>query len=86
MVHMKIKRCCFDKLWNEISSPEISILLGARQVGKSTLMQQLLSKAKRSGYKTSYYDLEQPSDLNHLAGPQQDVIDKIVKDVQVDFT
>ncbi len=82
---MKIKRCCFDKLWNEISSPEISILLGARQVGKSTLMQQLLSKAKRSGYKTSYYDLEQPSDLNNLAGPQQDVIDKIVKDVQVVF-
>ncbi len=85
MVPMKIKRCCFDKLWNEVSSPEISILLGARQVGKSTLMQQLLSKAKRNGYKTSYYDLEQPSDLNRLAGSQQDVIDEIVRDVQVVF-
>lgn len=85
MVPMKIKRCYFNKLWNEITEPEISILLGARQVGKSTLMQQLISKAKRSGYKTSYYDLEQPSDLNRLAGSQQDVINEIVRDVQVVF-
>jgi len=60
---MKIKRNCFDKLLGEISVPQISILLGARQVGKSTLMRQLQSKAKRSGYKTAFYDLEQPSDL-----------------------
>lgn len=74
---MKIKRCYFNKLWSEVKEPEISILLGARQVGKSTLMQQLLAKAKREGYKTAYYDCEQPSDLNRLAGTNEDVIKEI---------
>jgi hypothetical protein len=82
---MKIKRNCFNKLWDEISEPQISIILGARQVGKSTLMRQLQSKAKRSGYKTAFYDLEQPSDLNRLAGTDQDVITEITKSAQVVF-
>ena len=82
---MKIKRNCFDKLLGEISVPQISILLGARQVGKSTLMRQLQSKAKRSGYKTAFYDLEQSSDLNRLAGTEQDVINEITNGAQVVF-
>ena len=82
---MEIKRCCFNKLWSEISAPEISILLGARQVGKSTLMRQLQAKAKRNSFKTVFYDLEQPSDLNRLAGSEQAVIDEITGSAQVVF-
>lgn len=82
---MKIKRCCFNKLWDEVSKPEISILLGARQVGKSTLMRQLQAKAKRAGFKTAFYDLEQPSDLHRLAGSEQDVIREIGESAQVVF-
>jgi len=82
---MKIKRFYFNKLWDEVSEPEISILLGARQVGKSTLMRQLQTKAKRNGFKTVFYDLEQPFDLNRLAGSEQTVIDEITSGAQVVF-
>lgn len=75
---MEIKRLYFNELWREISEPKISILLGARQVGKSTLMRQLQAKAKREGRKTVFFDLEQPPDLNRLTGPDAEVIEKLV--------
>jgi hypothetical protein len=74
---MPIKRTYFDELWEEHNRSEISILLGARQVGKSTLMRQLEQKAKSAKLKTAFYDLEQPSDLNKLSGKPQNVIDAL---------
>ncbi len=76
---MNIERTYFNKLWEEHKRPEISILLGARQVGKSTLMRQLENRAKREKLKTTFYDLEQPSDLNRLSGRARDVIDTLTK-------
>ena len=61
---MKIKRLYFNGLWDEITEPEISILLGARQVGKSTLMRRLETKTKSVKKTTAFFDLEQPSDLH----------------------
>ncbi len=82
---MKIKRLYFNDLWDEMKEPEISILLGARQVGKSTLMRQLESKAKKENKKTLFFDLEQPNDLQHLAGSTKEVIDVLTKNVNVVF-
>ena len=82
---MKIKRSCFNDLYDEMKRPEISILLGARQVGKSTLMRQLEAKAKREKKKTSFYDLEQPDHLKSLAGSAKEVMDELTKDAQVVF-
>ena len=82
---MKIKRLCFNKLWSEISVPEISILWGARQVGKSTLMRQIQAKAKREGLNTSFFDLEQPADLNRLAGSDDAVMKEITSGAKVVF-
>jgi predicted AAA+ superfamily ATPase len=85
MVPMEIKRLYFNKLWKEISEPQISILLGARQVGKSTLMRQLEAKAQKDGHKTAFYDLEQPSDLNRLAGDELNVIKELTSGANVVF-
>jgi len=85
MVPMKINRLYFNKLWNEIQEPKISILLGMRQVGKSTLLRQLEKKAKGAGYQTAFYDLEQPADLNLLAGDHQKVILQLNSSAQVVF-
>ena len=76
---MNIKRSYFDELWEERERAEVSILLGARQVGKSTLMRQMERRAKREGLKTAFYDLEQPSDLNKLSGKPQNVIDTLTE-------
>jgi predicted AAA+ superfamily ATPase len=52
-----IKRFITNKLQNEIIQPEINILLGPRQVGKTTLLKQLEEYAKKSGYKTNLLTL-----------------------------
>ncbi len=35
MVNMKVNRFVWKELWNDLKRPEITILLGARQVGKA---------------------------------------------------
>ncbi len=60
---MTIKRDIYPLLSAELNSREISILLGARQVGKTFLLRQLYKKAVDSGLKAVYYNLELPADL-----------------------
>ena len=60
---MKILRRCFEGLVREVGRPEISILLGPRQVGKTFLLGELQKHARKSGLTTRYYNLEMPSEL-----------------------
>lgn len=68
-----------------MSEPFISILLGARQVGKSTILRQLEEQAKKSSFTTAFYDLEQPSDLNRLSGTDQEIIQELTSGARVIF-
>ena len=85
MVPMRIKRSIFKKLYNEVLEPEISILLGARQVGKTTLMRQLEARFRKDGLSTKFFDLESSADLEELSGTDKEVFDKIVKSGKVVF-
>ena len=67
---MIIKRNIFNKLASDISEPEVAILLGARQVGKTTLLRLIESEAKSRGLSTAYYDLESSRDMSLLSGDQ----------------
>ncbi|MCX5657754.1 MAG: ATP-binding protein [Candidatus Omnitrophica bacterium] len=58
-----IKRNVFNKLQQEITQPEIIILLGPRQVGKTTLLRMLEDYVKKLGLKAVFFDLEQPQVL-----------------------
>lgn len=60
---MKIERFKFKDLCRNLEQPEINILLGARQVGKSTLMAELEVHAKKLGLETISFNLEYPQDL-----------------------
>ena len=66
-------------------APEISILLGARQVGKSTLMHHLEAEARRQNLTTAYFDLEQTADMERLAGNDVAVITTLVASARVVF-
>ena len=54
---MKIKRPILKSLSAGLDQPYIEILLGPRQVGKSTLMEDLALKLKRSFYELSLFIL-----------------------------
>lgn len=58
-----IKRSILNKLQQELTQPEILILLGPRQVGKTTLLRMLENYAGQEGLKAVFFDLEQPQVL-----------------------
>jgi predicted AAA+ superfamily ATPase len=62
---MMIERNIIHKLEQELFQPEILVLLGPRQVGKTTLLRELEGFARKKGRRTVFFDLEQP---NVLAG------------------
>ncbi|MFH1830500.1 MAG: ATP-binding protein [Pseudomonadota bacterium] len=82
---MNINRSIFNRLYGEKSEPEISILLGARQVGKTTLLHQLEAKFKMEGASTRFYDLESSADLEELSGTNKEVFEKITGSGDVIF-
>jgi predicted AAA+ superfamily ATPase len=58
-----IKRNILNKLQQELTQPEILILLGPRQVGKTTLLRMLENYVRQEGLKAVFFDLEQPQVL-----------------------
>ena len=59
-------RSLFKTLWNYLSKKQITLLVGARQTGKTTLMQQMQSKLKMEGKLTFFISLEDPEILRLL--------------------
>ncbi|MCK4803401.1 MAG: ATP-binding protein [Spirochaetes bacterium] len=78
-----VKRCILNKLQNEIHQPEINILLGPRQVGKTTLLKQLKTYAESLGKKAAFFDLEQPQILAQFNYSDIEIIEKIKQAGQV---
>ncbi len=80
-----IKRFIFNRLCDEINQPEINILLGPRQVGKTTLLHALEEYAQRNGLSTKFFDLEQPQTLAEFNQSDKDIINKICSAGEVIF-
>lgn len=80
-----IKRFIFDPLLKELDQPEIDILLGPRQVGKTTLLKELEAHAKQFGHKTNFFDLEQPQVLAEFNRPDDQIMQKLTSSGQMVF-
>lgn len=53
-----IKRAQFEKLQQHLSRKEITLIVGSRQVGKSTLMEMLQEDLQKKGEKTIFLSLD----------------------------
>lgn len=82
---VKIKRLIFNVLAAQINEPKISILIGPRQVGKTFLLKELEIEAQRQGYKTRYFDLEQPHDMLSLGPTDKEQYDTLVSSGDIIF-
>ncbi|MCB0345472.1 MAG: ATP-binding protein [Bdellovibrionales bacterium] len=80
-----IFRDVFSELTAELGKPEVMVLLGPRQVGKTTLLRSLEKYVAGLGAKTLFFDLEQPSDLRTLSGDEADVIAMLINDADYVF-
>lgn len=59
---MLIKRTLFNEIKEHLSAKEISIIIGPRQVGKTTLMKELISELKQSNNNIIFLNLDIESD------------------------
>lgn len=71
-----IKREMLEKVENHLEKNEISLIVGARQVGKTTLMQQLKEKLDEKSENTLYLSMDIQEDKKHFKS-QQNLIDRI---------
>lgn len=71
-----IKRKIFSKLVEHLSSDQMTILIGPRQVGKTYLMSELRKKLEAGGQKTVWLNLDNEEDKKRLAS-QADLLSYI---------
>lgn len=74
---MKIKREIEKKLRSEIKDRSATILVGARQTGKTYLLRKIYGHVRSKGLKTSFFDLEQPDELLKFNASDSDVVERL---------
>jgi len=82
---MEVIRSNFEYLASELSKPQVLILIGARQVGKTFLMGKLQNYLKQKGKKASYFNLEIPRDSRLFASNIIELYEKITNSVDFIF-
>jgi len=78
-----VNRSVFEDLRRELAEPEVLVLVGPRQVGKTTLLGRLEAEARTRGLRTRFFDLEQPADLARLTGSAGEVLETLADDTDV---
>ncbi|MFA5431338.1 MAG: ATP-binding protein [Candidatus Paceibacterota bacterium] len=73
---MNIKRELFEEIKSHLSKKEISLIIGPRQVGKTTIMEELIEYLKAKGEKTVFFNLDYELDKK-LFDSQEELIKKI---------
>ncbi len=71
-----IKRKLFSELKDHLNKPEISLIVGPRQAGKTTLMRWLEDELKKAGKKTVFLNLDLDTDRPHFES-QEKLLTKI---------
>jgi len=69
-----VKRHCWAQLLAERDNPAVSILVGPRQVGKTTLLKELRTYFEVESQRVLYLNLENPLDLQKLPPNETDLI------------
>jgi len=71
-----IKRDLFEEIKNHLSAKEISLIIGPRQVGKTTLMLLLKEHLEKKGEKTLFLNLDVEADKQYFVS-QEALVRKI---------
>lgn len=76
---MQLKRLKFDIIVNDLSRKEIKIIIGPRQVGKTTLLKELAKQLSKNKISYKYFNLEMPSDMDYFAKDTQYILSDLSK-------
>ncbi len=77
---MFIKRTIYNNVWDFLETKEIALIIGPRQIGKTTLLFHIYSKLKKQGKSCYFFSLEDPSLLSKLDEHPDNLL-KIIDDL-----
>jgi predicted AAA+ superfamily ATPase len=72
----KIRRKLFNEVKNHLKAKEISLIVGPRQAGKTTLMTEIMAFLEKKGEKTLFLNLDYENDKKFFSS-QEDLIKKL---------
>jgi uncharacterized protein len=75
IVIVELNRNIFARLCDDLDDRRASLLVGARQVGKTFLLKKVMAEARRRGRSTAFFDLEQPTDMLAFHRPEASLPD-----------
>jgi len=75
-----IKRYNYDLILDSLKKKEIGILIGARQVGKTTLLQEILKNLSHANQQVLYFNLDIENDARFFDSQQ-----KLLSRIQLEF-
>lgn len=64
---MKLNRYIYNDVVKDIKRREIAIIMGPRQVGKTTILVEVGKYIHKNGTPNQYFNLEMPQDANYFA-------------------
>ena len=76
---MGLKRIIYNEVIADLSRREIGIVVGPRQVGKTTLLKEVAAFCRRNNTRYKYFNLELPVDANYFARDFKDVLSDVGK-------
>ncbi len=74
---MSLKRIIYNDAAGDLKRKEISIIIGPRQVGKTTLLKELASHNRKGKERCRYFNLEMPADAHYFGRSFKDVLSDI---------
>lgn len=74
---MSLKRIIYNDVIADLKRREVGIVIGPRQVGKTTLLKEIGSFCRKNKKKYRYFNLELPADANYFARDFKEVLDDL---------
>ncbi len=75
-----IKRKLYQKIKEHLLKPEITLIVGPRQAGKTTLMKLLEEELRREGHKTVFFNLDIETDKEYFQSQS-----KLLKKIELEI-
>lgn len=79
---MSLKRIIYNEIVSDFTRREVGIIIGPRQVGKTTLLKEIARNCGKSKLRYKYFDLEMPSDTSFFARDFQYILKDLCKEKQ----
>src|SRR3989338_3680134 len=82
---MELPRNILERLWKDFDRKEARIVIGPRQVGKTTILKKIIRYCASKKIPYKYFNLEVPAHAEHFARPMGTVLKELTAKRQVVF-